>query len=806
MPRAVFSQAVEPLILTAHLPAADLLPLIPHDATLAPGSKVDPTQRGKVPGTHKGGDEWAGMVGTWASAGLTEDQQARTKNAPTENVGLRAERFPALDIDVSDEGLAEEIATLADLTLGTGAIRTRAGSPRLLLMYRLGQGRNQDVEPVRKHRIAFHYRGQEHAVEFLGLGQHYVVAGIHPSGQRYGWREGYDLLGCTAEGLPVVTAARVATFMQDVARVIEQAGGTIKVRQATEGGSGEAGHAVSELEAVMTPELALSALFAIPNDPENVPTREGLVSILSGFKAALGKRAEDYRSEAGEWATRHGWADWDYFEKVWESLTHVRASHQALIKEAKKKGWRGDVMADFDGLPVEDADKMIAEAQAVAADEADVIAGVASHVVYWDAKEKWIEIGGGTVYSHSGLDYSALGIRIAPAGKTGMNSAHAKLRNSGMVRDVRGLTYWPGQPRTFTGAVGGDFGLWFNNYRAPAPVEPANAADVRPWLDHLEWLFPDEGERKSVLQWMAHVIQRPGVKLRWALVIIGGQGVGKDTVIKPLVKYLGEGNAGEVKTHNIEERFNGWLERQLIVVQELRRSDKLDIYQKLKDWVSGTGADTVMIDRKSVPEYYIRNLAAWIFLTNHADAFRIEPDERRLHVVQCAPASARDQDYYDTLHEWLNRKGSLEKVAGYLSRVDLSDFSADRAPQWTEAKRAMAEMSLTNAGQWLLEQFTTPGGIYEGRSVVLGDEITALRRDPSVPVDVRQHLGALTVSQVFGTMGWIKRNRQVRLADGRQPRVWCRTAEIANSSNEVVKSRVEKELREAVSAAARDFK
>ena len=80
----------------AGIPRKDLIPLIPRNAVLGPGSKIDPSQRGKIPGRYRRDGAWVGLSGGWASEGLSAELQKDAAQWPTENIGLRAADFPAV--------------------------------------------------------------------------------------------------------------------------------------------------------------------------------------------------------------------------------------------------------------------------------------------------------------------------------------------------------------------------------------------------------------------------------------------------------------------------------------------------------------------------------------------------------------------------------------------------------------------------------------------------------------------------------------------------------------------------------------
>src|SRR5690606_7250353 len=188
--------------------ATDLLPIIPPGARLSEASQVSEHQIGKIPGRYSGGI-WSGLTGSWRIVGLSEADVERAKSWPTQNVGLRAGAYPCIDIDTDSREAFELVERLIVARFGdTPPVRYRGDAPRALFAFRL----DPNSDPVRKHRIEWSDGERKHAVEVLGLGQQYVIAGLHPSGVAYEWRERRDptsgkpipgdLAAVTAAGLP----------------------------------------------------------------------------------------------------------------------------------------------------------------------------------------------------------------------------------------------------------------------------------------------------------------------------------------------------------------------------------------------------------------------------------------------------------------------------------------------------------------------------------------------------------------------------------------------------------------------------
>ena len=793
-----FGQATSPLI-ERGFPAADLLPIIPPGATVVSGSAVDPKQVGKIPGRynfHTG--EWCGLTGAWPTMGISPQMVARSASWPTGNVGLRAENWPAVDIDVSSADVRDLIETLANLHLGHAPVRERGNAPRALMVFR----RTGD-EAIRKSRIIFEDQmGDRHAVEILGAGQQYLVAGTHPTGAEYTWREGADLAGWGQTGLAKITARDVVAFLAALTAEILTRGWRIVQSVQLQGGSSTGGVAVADLDPIVPVEVALAALRVIPNDAEVFPMREQFVEVLAAFRATVGR--ESLRPEIVEavrdWATAQDWADADYFEGVWRSLTHVRVGPDRLFGLARSFGFIDDAKLDFE------ADTLVAEAQIAVAQDAtteqsEKLESVAKKLLYWAEQQQWIVRESGQLFSHSALNSAfGWGTEIAPAGAGGSKSAANMLINSGLVQQVVGHTYLPGKPTLTTWANKGRSALYYNHWTDAVHNLPTSASDddVRPWLDHVEYLFDEQDDREYLLDFLGHIVQHRGQKVRWAPIIIGSQGVGKDLFLRPLLFGIAH-NSQTVQPQDLTSRFIDFFERELVVVEEMLRFEKNEVYERMKAVISGTASDTLTIEKKFRMPYEIPNTVNFIFFSNHADAIALSHDDRRFFVIS-TQADARPDAYYTALaDDFYLKQDGWKKVFVWLRQRDVSKFNPNHRPKLTNAKLEMISESQPYAAEWLADELEN--GIWKTRSVLLVSEIRArAASDFSIPEVVRN--GLKWSNQITGALHfakWFHRNKQVRL--GKEPiRPWCRTKELAECDGELLRVRYKAEKEGKVSS------
>lgn len=195
------------------------------------------------------------------------------------NLGLKADNYPALDIDVDNEQLAKVVENEARKYFGDGPVRTSRGDRRLLVF--------RTDTPFKRIWAKITYKGEEHLVECLGVGLQYLVHGRHPSGNDYGW-VGEPLAEYDPASLPLVDADRVIGFFSHIR---EKLAGRAEVEIGIDK-TREKKRNIPPQEELRAPSLGeLEALVAtIPNDG-TYDSRDDYITMGIAIKAAGGDEA-----------------------------------------------------------------------------------------------------------------------------------------------------------------------------------------------------------------------------------------------------------------------------------------------------------------------------------------------------------------------------------------------------------------------------------------------------------------------------------------------------------------------------------
>jgi len=300
------------------------------------------------------------------------------------------------------------------------------------------------------------------------------------------------------------------------------------------------------------------------------------------------------------------------------------------------------------------------------------------------------------------------------------------LNTGGRVVDT--IDYLPGGERIVKAQRNGR-GLEAFNTWTPSHVQPYdqavldNDADVAEWLDHVKFVIHNEVERQLFLDWAAFLLQQPSGKVNYALLFQSAQGIGKDLMLRPLVAAIGQSNVSNITTNDLQSDWTDWLQARLVIVEELPRFHKVDVYEGLKSRISAA-QELIRVNQKNIPQYYIRNQQAWVLMTNHADALALDKDDRRFAII-ASKAEPKAEEYYEAKGQAFASGRFLAKLMRWLLDRDISAFNPMKRPIMTEAKAAMIRLARDAAEDWFDGLFE-PGEPMTGRRLVSVPEIAKL--------------------------------------------------------------------------------
>lgn len=257
------------------------------------------------------------------------------------------------------------------------------------------------------------------------------------------------------------------------------------------------------------------------------------------------------------------------------------------------------------------------------------------------------------------------------------------------------LTYEPGRELIIRDGNVSLFNVWRDG--AVEAIE-ASDEDVKLFIDHISYLFPDEKYQAIVLDYLAHCIQFPGKKIKWALVIIGTLfGTGKSFIGDTMKEILGHHNVNSPTMEAIHGEFTGWQKGcELIIIEELMARGKQELMNKLKPMMV---AEMAHVREMRKEEYDIPNRYNFLCYSNYDDPIIVEKGDRRYGVVK-TEVEPKEKEYYDTIFEWIIADGTAGKLKGWFLKRDISKFNSKFAPM-TEAKEELISTSRSQIDEWV---------------------------------------------------------------------------------------------------------
>ncbi|PHR55049.1 MAG: hypothetical protein COA47_14490 [Robiginitomaculum sp.] len=242
--------------------------------------------------------------------------------------------------------------------------------------------------------------------------------------------------------------------------------------------------------------------------------------------------------------------------------------------------------------------------------------------------------------------------------------------------------YIPGGNRFVQNDNGLNLNVWM-----PSNIISAEG-DCSTIHQHFEYIFPDEAVRNHWLNYFASLVQLPSIKIKHCLLLIGGQGIGKSYFKHLLQDLLGFANVGLMDSGEWHGNFNAHLLNvQVVVIEELMASGRLEAYNELKRYLS---EPFITANEKHVVQYTARTPYAFLAFSNHRKPILLENTDRRFHVYH-TPVECQTSEYYDQLFN--KSKAEIGAFLFYLENRDLANFSPNACPPMTEHKKELINLS-----------------------------------------------------------------------------------------------------------------
>lgn len=203
----------------------------------------------------------------------------------------------------------------------------------------------------------------------------------------------------------------------------------------------------------------------------------------------------------------------------------------------------------------------------------------------------------------------------------------------------------------------------------------------------------DDKLYEYLLNYYAHIIQRPEEKTNVCLLIQGRQGTGKTTIAELLMKNL-LGKKYVFDTPDIEKicgRFNGIVQGKLLgVLNEATGKDTFSLIEKIKDSIT---REDVLMEFKGIDPILIKDYCNYIYTTNNINPVKIDEDDRRFQIIECSDKHKNDKAYFTKLRKDMNDKKILKTFYKFLKERNIEEFDIVNDRVITEATLDIHEIN-----------------------------------------------------------------------------------------------------------------
>lgn len=219
----------------------------------------------------------------------------------------------------------------------------------------------------------------------------------------------------------------------------------------------------------------------------------------------------------------------------------------------------------------------------------------------------------------------------------------------------------------------------FNGFYASKLKSKVDNIDdiVKPFINHIHYI--SNGDGSYILNWLAHIIQRPHKKTQIVVGITGAQGIGKDTIYEMGKRVLGSQYC--FKTSKLETdifgNFNYLLKGKFLVsLAEVKALDTSKYMNLFKDLIDNP---SITIQKKRFDSLEISSFINFFVTSNDINFIKLEIGDRRFNVIN-SKAIPKEKEYYEQLYNLLDDDTVIYALYQYFMNRDIStfDFKADR--------------------------------------------------------------------------------------------------------------------------------
>lgn len=218
-----------------------------------------------------------------------------------------------------------------------------------------------------------------------------------------------------------------------------------------------------------------------------------------------------------------------------------------------------------------------------------------------------------------------------------------------------------------------------------------------------------------LINYLAHLIQYPGILPEVSLVIIGEQGTGKSSLWENIGdKLLGKKYA--LQSSNADDiigKFNVNKNKLLVVMEETESKNTFTSCSQIKTLIT---QPTKFFENKGKDKFAVRNCGRYIFISNNQTPVKIEQSDRRFMVTECSNRHIQDKVFFGKVNDEWNDPLAVRGFYDFLMNHDISKFNPSRDRVITEVYDDMKSVTIPYIARWLEQKYYDYNIIYGSKN------------------------------------------------------------------------------------------
>lgn len=206
------------------------------------------------------------------------------------------------------------------------------------------------------------------------------------------------------------------------------------------------------------------------------------------------------------------------------------------------------------------------------------------------------------------------------------------------------------------------------------------------------------GGKEYLLDWMAHIIQKPGIKTLICPIIRGKSGCGKSIMGDTFRMVLGEvlGHHANKLNDILDKHSHARKNRIFISIDEVDAKSGAIHNEHFKDAITSL---TFKFEQKRIDEITLTNFNNFFITTNNEKSMPIQEAERRYAVFDMSDTKMGDHEYFNNLIEWRNKPENIQALYNFLKVRNISNVNLKNIPE-TNALHESRILSLPAIVKW----------------------------------------------------------------------------------------------------------